>query len=159
MKSHQLIIVISIAATALLSGCANTGYQPAAATASPAQSSNTYATTQYGVVDGIESVAGANSGIGGSSVGAGTIIGAVAGGVLGHQVGGGSGKDLATIAGVVGGAVIGNKVDKGNQQQNNAYNIRVRLNRGGSQTIHVQSLNNLAIGDRVRIDNGQISRY
>lgn len=35
------------------------------------------------------------------------IVGAVIGGVLGHQVGGGSGRDLATAGGAVAGAVIG----------------------------------------------------
>lgn len=35
------------------------------------------------------------------------LLGAVIGGVLGHQVGGGTGRDLATVGGVVAGAVIG----------------------------------------------------
>lgn len=37
------------------------------------------------------------------------VIGAVAGGVLGHQVGGGRGKDLATVAGAGVGAYAGKK--------------------------------------------------
>jgi uncharacterized protein YcfJ len=45
--------------------------------------------------------------------GQGSGLGAVAGGVLGHQVGSGRGKDLATAAGVVGGAVAGHQVEKG----------------------------------------------
>lgn len=35
------------------------------------------------------------------------LLGAVIGGVLGHQIGGGSGRDLATAGGAVAGAVIG----------------------------------------------------
>ncbi|MCW8974910.1 MAG: glycine zipper 2TM domain-containing protein [Sedimenticola sp.] len=155
MKTHQLILGIFIVATTLLSGCANTGYQPV----SSSSSSNAYSTTQFGVVDGIESVPGDNGGIAGTGVGAGTIIGGVIGGVLGHQVGGGTGKDIATAAGVVGGAVVGHELDKRNQQKTDSYNIRVRLNNGGTQTINVDSANDLRIGDRVRIDNGQISRY
>lgn len=40
----------------------------------------------------------------------GTGIGAVLGGVLGHQVGGGNGKKLATVAGVLLGGYAGNEV-------------------------------------------------
>jgi uncharacterized protein YcfJ len=46
---------------------------------------------------------------------AGTAIGAVAGGLLGHQVGKGKGKTLATASGAVAGGVIGNKVQKAHQ--------------------------------------------
>lgn len=35
------------------------------------------------------------------------VVGAIAGGVLGHQFGGGRGKDIATGAGAVGGAAAG----------------------------------------------------
>jgi uncharacterized protein YcfJ len=35
------------------------------------------------------------------------LLGAVLGGVIGHQIGGGSGKDLATVGGAVAGGVIG----------------------------------------------------
>ena len=47
---------------------------------------------------------------------AGTAIGAVAGGLLGHQIGGGKGKTLATAGGAVAGGVIGNKVQKAHQE-------------------------------------------
>jgi surface antigen len=42
----------------------------------------------------------------------GMIIGAIAGGILGHQVGGGSGQVLATMAGTVAGAMIGGAIGK-----------------------------------------------
>jgi outer membrane lipoprotein SlyB len=42
----------------------------------------------------------------------GMIGGAVAGGLLGNQVGGGTGKTIATVGGAVGGAVVGNEVQK-----------------------------------------------
>lgn len=45
----------------------------------------------------------------------GTAIGAVAGGLLGHQVGGGKGKTLATVGGAVAGGVVGNKVQQAHQ--------------------------------------------
>ena len=43
---------------------------------------------------------------------AGTVIGAVGGGLLGHLVGGGRGNTLATVAGAVGGGYAGNKVQE-----------------------------------------------
>lgn len=51
---------------------------------------------------------------------AGTAIGAIAGGLLGHTVGGGSGKTLATIGGAVAGGYVGNRV-QANNQNNNGY--------------------------------------
>jgi uncharacterized protein YcfJ len=52
---------------------------------------------------------------------AGTAIGAVAGGLLGHQVGGGKGKTLATVGGAVAGGYVGNKVQQNHQQKNARY--------------------------------------
>ena len=54
--------------------------------------------------------------------GAGAAMGAIAGGVIGNQVGHGGGRALATMAGLIGGAVLGNNVEGGgttvqNQQQ------------------------------------------
>lgn len=48
---------------------------------------------------------------------AGTAIGAVAGGVLGNQIGGGSGKTLATVAGAAAGGYAGNQVQKNMQEK------------------------------------------
>jgi outer membrane lipoprotein SlyB len=40
-----------------------------------------------------------------------SLLGMVAGGVLGHQIGGGTGKDLATMGGVVAGSIAGANAD------------------------------------------------
>lgn len=42
----------------------------------------------------------------------GMIIGAIAGGILGHQVGGGSGQVFATMVGTVAGAAIGGSIGR-----------------------------------------------
>ncbi len=47
----------------------------------------------------------------------GTALGAVAGGLLGNQVGGGSGKKVATAAGAVGGALVGRKIQENQQNK------------------------------------------
>ncbi|TKI07715.1 glycine zipper 2TM domain-containing protein [Martelella alba] len=51
---------------------------------------------------------------------AGSLIGAVAGGVLGHQFGGGHGRDVATVAGALAGGYTGNQL-QGRMQDNDTY--------------------------------------
>ncbi len=51
---------------------------------------------------------------------AGSVLGAVAGGVIGHQFGGGHGKDVATVAGALGGGYAGNQI-QGSMQDNDTY--------------------------------------
>jgi uncharacterized protein YcfJ len=45
------------------------------------------------------------------------IVGALIGGVLGHQIGGGHGQDIATAGGAVAGAVVGSNTGRGNNRQ------------------------------------------
>lgn len=144
MKTSNLVLATILAVTALMSGCANPDTRPVSSQPSSYR-------VAYGVIDSIETISGSSDGIG-----AGTVIGGVVGGVLGHQVGGGSGNDVATVAGVVGGAVVGHQVEKQNRQQD-AYRIRVRLERGGYETV-TQSISDLRVGDRVRIENNHVSR-
>jgi uncharacterized protein YcfJ len=49
---------------------------------------------------------------------AGTAIGAIAGGLLGNQVGGGKGRTLATVAGAVGGGYAGHEIQERRQETN-----------------------------------------
>lgn len=51
---------------------------------------------------------------------AGSVLGAVAGGVLGHQFGGGRGRDVATVAGALAGGFAGNQA-QGSLQNNDTY--------------------------------------
>ena len=44
----------------------------------------------------------------------GTVVGALLGGIIGHQIGGGTGRDIATIGGAVAGGAIGNRVGRDN---------------------------------------------
>jgi len=57
---------------------------------------------------------------------AGTAIGAVAGGLLGHQVGGGKGKTLATVGGAVAGGYAGKKVQENHQENHEGRHIERR---------------------------------
>lgn len=47
----------------------------------------------------------------------GMVVGAVAGGILGNQVGGGSGKVLATVAGAVVGGIVGSEIGRAMDRQ------------------------------------------
>lgn len=61
--------------------------------------------------------------------GAGALMGAIAGGAIGQQIGGGTGQALATMAGVVGGALLGDRIESPNpggnavQQQCSLQNV------------------------------------
>nr|WP_232104057.1 glycine zipper 2TM domain-containing protein [Pseudomonas carnis] len=59
---------------------------------------------------------------------AGTVVGALAGGLLGNQIGGGNGKKLATVAGAVGGGYAGNKVQEGMQSRDTYTTTQTRCN-------------------------------
>jgi len=149
MKTIPLIFAASLAATALISGCAST---TPSSSSYPASSSSGSYSSGYGVIDAIDVISG-----GGDGIGAGTVIGGVVGGVLGNQVGSGSGKDIATVAGAVGGAVVGHQMEKANRA--NTYRIRVRMDNGGYQSVNQDSANDLRVGDRARIENDRVYRY
>ena len=153
MKTPQIVIATFLAVAALTGGCANTNTD-----SRPVSSSSNYYGVSYGVIEAIELTTASNDGIGGSGIGAGAVIGGVVGGVLGHQVGSGTGKDVAKVAGVVGGAMVGHQIEKSNKQQN-AFLIRVRLDNGGYQTVTQQNTSDLRVGDRVRIENNNVTRY
>jgi len=106
-------------------------------------------------INSIQVIAGINS----KTPGVGAVVGGVVGGVLGNQVGGGVGKDIATVAGVVGGAVVGNEIEQSTRAPaRDTYQISVRLDNGSYQTIRQDSLTNLQVGNRVRIENGIVYR-
>lgn len=151
MKTIHLVIATSFAAIALIGGCASTDYRTES---NPSESSPSYSSSHsrgYGVIDAIDLTRD-----GGDGIGAGTVIGGIAGGVLGHQVGSGRGNDVATVLGAVGGAVVGHEIEQNNRH--NAYRIRVRMDHGGYQTVIQDNANDLRVGDRARIDNNRVYR-
>lgn len=58
----------------------------------------------------------------------GSVLGAVAGGLLGNQVGGGNGKKIATVAGAAGGGYAGNKIQEGMQNRDTYTTTQTRCN-------------------------------
>jgi outer membrane lipoprotein SlyB len=159
MKINHSIAATAFIATALLAACST----PQQTTpTSPYPASSTTSSTGFGVVDSIQAVnATANTSSGG--IGLGTVAGGVVGGVLGNQVGGGRGRDAATVAGAVGGAVVGNQIENRNRQQQASaqqmYQVGIRLDNGSYQTVVQDSVADLSIGSRVRLENGRAYRY
>jgi outer membrane lipoprotein SlyB len=91
--------------------------------------------------------------------GEGTYLGKIAGGVvgalLGSQVGQGRGTTAAEIAGAVGGAVAGNEIEK-RVKKNRHYDVTVRLQGGGAETISYATEPAFKVGDKVRVENGAL---
>jgi outer membrane lipoprotein SlyB len=111
---------------------------------------------RYGYVEAVEVVPVEQRS---TAPGIGAIGGAIAGGVLGNQVGHGTGRAAATVGGAVAGGVIGHQVEqhvKGSQAAATQYRFRVRMDDGSYQTVTQDRHDNLRVGDRVRIENGQI---
>lgn len=150
-----LLLVLAVGA------CQNMG--PAPYTSNTSNTSNREVTRSrdtrpmYGVVKSIEVVRQETQGIGGSTIGLGTIAGAVIGGVVGNQIGSGTGNTVATVAGAAGGAYVGHEIQQA--QQEDAYKITLRLEDGSYQTLFQSTNSGFRVGDRVRLDNGVLQRY
>lgn len=92
-------------------------------------------------------------------LGAGTAIGAVAGGVLGNQVGKGDGRKAATVAGAVAGGAIGHSVEKNNRETRAAWRFAVDMDNGRQVTVTQNDNPDIRSGDRVRVYNGRLERF
>jgi outer membrane lipoprotein SlyB len=94
-----------------------------------------------------------------SHLGAGTAIGAVAGGLLGHTVGNGDGRTAATVGGAVAGGAIGHEVEKNNRDGSRSWRFAVDMDNGRHVTVQMADNPDIQNGDRVRVSNGRIERY
>jgi uncharacterized protein YcfJ len=89
----------------------------------------------------------------GKASGVGAVGGAVAGGVVGHQLGGGSGKTALTVLGAVGGGLAGNEVEK-NMKKYTVWVTTVTFKDGTKKRYESKANPDLKSGDLVKIDNG-----
>ena len=142
MNSARSIGSAIVATAILLAGCAE-------------QPSRPYDTPAYrqGVVDRIEVIRKGDS----NNI-AGTIIGGIAGGLIGHQIGGGSGQTAATIVGGVGGAVAGNQIQQRTRGANETFRVTVRYDNGATETVRQDDIRDMRTGDRVRVESGRVYR-
>lgn len=109
--------------------------------------------SRMGSVTNIENIATSSRTSGG-----GAILGAIVGGALGNQVGKGDGRKAATVVGAVGGAVAGNAIERNNKRDDEFYRVSIRFDNGSSAQYDYNSIDDLRVGDRVRVQNGQINR-
>jgi len=92
--------------------------------------------------------------------GGGALVGGAIGALIGHQADRGRPRDAATIAGVVAGAVIGNQIEKNSAGARDGYRVHIRLDSGEQRSYDYTQLNDIRVGDRVRVDsNNQVYRY
>lgn len=170
-NSRFMTVTVSVILAAGLAACAAPMYDPMSSYPSapvPAYPQTGYPQTTYpaqnsqgrysefGRVSNVEVIRTPEQSTG-SGIGA--VLGGVAGAVVGRQIGGGTGRDVATVAGAVGGAIAGNAIEKNrNAGVRETYRVSVQLDNGTSRAYDVPSYGELRIGDRVRIENGQIFR-
>ncbi len=163
MKTQLRYLSLGAGALALASLTACVAPPPAYTTSYPYQAPpvqpirSSY--IEYGRVANIEVIRTETPGY--APGGGGAVAGGVIGGVLGNQIGHGGGRAAATALGVVGGALLGNNIEANNNRPRVAesYRISVQTENGGYRAFDVASPGDLRVGDRVRLDNGQISRY
>lgn len=158
--SRSLSVALSAITLASLMACAPMMQAPAStfpsSTSVPA-TQGAYA--EFGRVSNVEIIRSQQQPAATSGVGA--VIGGVAGAVVGSQVGGGSGRTAATVIGAVGGAVAGNAIERSrtaNVAAGESYRVSVQLDNGSMRFYDMTSYGELRVGDRVRIENGQVFR-
>ena len=93
----------------------------------------------------------------GKSSGVGIVGGAVAGGVLGNQIGGGSGKTIATFGGAVGGGLLGNEVEK-HLKKTTVWITTATMKDGSVRRFEATADPHLRAGDIVHAVQGQLRR-
>ena len=151
MKIHPLLSLTLVATL----GFAGTGVASAQSSGVLVRNDGIYLRCdQCGTVQRVEQ----NITQGGGHGTAGTIIGAIAGGVLGNQVGKGNGRKLATVGGAVGGGFAGHAIGN-NAGSSTSWLVRIKMGNGSYQNIQVKDASGIRQGDLVQVDqNGNIAR-
>jgi uncharacterized protein YcfJ len=90
----------------------------------------------------------------GKASGVGAVGGAVAGGLIGNQMGGGNGKTALTVLGAVGGGVAGNEIEK-NVKKYTVWVTTVTFKDGSKKRYERTSDPHLRPGDVVHLVNGR----
>ena len=151
MNARKLAVALSISALSLLAACGNVPRRNETVSNVPAPYSQA---VQFGRVSNIEVVSRESRASGG-----GAVLGAVLGAVVGNQVGSGSGRAAATGLGAIGGAVIGNNIERRNDGGGGSvYRVSVRLDNGATQQFDYERIDDVRVGDRVRLEGGQLYR-
>jgi outer membrane lipoprotein SlyB len=89
----------------------------------------------------------------GEGTGIGAVAGGVLGGVVGNQVGGGNGKKAMTVLGAVGGGMAGHEIEK-RQRSTTLYAVKVRMQDGSLRSVTQSTAP--TVGEKVTLDGTQI---
>lgn len=152
---NMRLLVLGLAATVALAGCASTSpnYGSGYGGGYNAPASRTCA--DCGIVERIEVVGSGRSAPSATGAVLGGIVGAVAGRQISDRTGGSEGnKNVSTVAGAVAGAAAGNAIQ--NRTTGDTYNITVRLDDGRRVTINQHDLGGIRENTYVRIQNGRV---
>lgn len=84
------------------------------------------------------------------TTGVGAVGGAIAGGLLGNQIGGGRGRVLTTIAGAIGGGLAGNGIEH-EVHKATSYQVQVRMQDGSYRNFTYNQEPAFGIGEHVRV--------
>ncbi len=89
----------------------------------------------------------------GEGSGVGAVAGGVIGAALGNQVGGGNGRKAMTVIGAVGGGVAGHEIEK-RAKSTTVQQVTIRMDDGSVRTLEQSSAP--AIGARVQVEGGKL---
>jgi outer membrane lipoprotein SlyB len=92
----------------------------------------------------------------GEGTGIGAVAGGVIGGVVGNQVGGGNGRKAMTVLGAVGGGVAGHEIEK-RQRSTTLYAVKVRMEDGSLRSVTQSTAP--TVGQKVTLDGSQIKAH
>ena len=89
----------------------------------------------------------------GEGTGVGAVGGAVVGGLIGSQMGGGDGKKAMAVLGAVGGGMAGHEIEK-RQRATTLYQVKVRMDDGTHRTLTQATAP--AVGQKVTVEGSQL---
>jgi outer membrane lipoprotein SlyB len=90
------------------------------------------------------------------TTGLGAVGGAVAGGLIGNQIGGGRGRILATVAGAVGGGLAGNGIEHVVRKQT-SYQVQVRMEDGSYRNFSYSTQPPVQTGQHVHVSGDTLT--
>jgi outer membrane lipoprotein SlyB len=89
----------------------------------------------------------------GEGSGVGAVAGGVIGAALGNQVGGGNGRKAMTVIGAVGGGVAGHEIEK-RTKSTTVHQVTIRMDDGSVRTL--EQANAPAVGARVQVEGSTL---
>lgn len=151
---RSIRFLIPAVCLALLGACASPSQRNAPIYGGESRSGS-YAGVSYGRVSDIDPIGIPQD----QPQGGGAVAGGIIGAIIGRQFGDSThGKNTGTVAGAIGGAVVGNEIEKNARRDNSGVRVTVRLDHGGRRSFDFRDSGGLRVGDRVRIEGGQLYR-